>query len=203
MKPVQISFGREGSGLGVWLNGRSGSSRWRALAGMILLAAGPVAMCVIGWISWQTQQRIRAAEIALHTLRAEQGAATDLWVQREVRLLLGDEQRRYWNRVSRHLNTPWSAILDGLETSRPDGIALLSIEPDATQGSVRLQVEAKTLDTLLGYAAILGATEPFESVALVKHETSEQDPTRPFRLSLEANLRSQQISPAAAKEFER
>jgi Tfp pilus assembly protein PilN len=114
--------------------------------------------------------------------------------------VLSDDQRARWSRLARQLNTPWSALLDALESSLPDGVALVSIEPDAAQGSVRLQVEAKTLDALLAYAASLNAVHPFQSVALVKHETNEQDPTRPLRLSLEAKLNGQVASLAASKE---
>jgi hypothetical protein len=65
----------------------------------------------------------------------------------------------------------------------------VAIEPDPQHGSIRLQVEAKTLDTLLGYAQALKATAPFQEVVLLKHETNEQDATRPVRLSVDARLK--------------
>lgn len=189
MKPVRLSFTQEAGGLRIWLFGHIGWSRSRFTLGAALLAGGLVGLCAIGWASWETQQQIRFTQDATRALRTQQGNAARMAAHEGGRHVLSDEQRRTWNRVARQLNTPWSAILDALEISLPDGVALVSIEPDTSQGSVRLQVEAKTLDTLLAYAASLKTAEPFDKVSLIKHETNEQDPTRPLRLSLEAILK--------------
>jgi Tfp pilus assembly protein PilN len=200
MKAVQLSFAREGGGLGAWLYGHGPMFRWRLWAGAALLAMGIAALCVLGWAVWETQQEARSVSNAVHALRAQQGNAARAAAEESGKQVLSDDQRARWSRLARQLNTPWSALLDALESSLPDGVALVSIEPDAAQGSVRLQVEAKTLDALLAYAASLNATQPFQSVALVKHETNEQDPTRPLRLSLEAKLNGQVASLTASKE---
>jgi hypothetical protein len=92
-------------------------------------------------------------------------------------------------RIAAQLNTPWSELLDALEQATPDSVALVAIEPDAGQRSVRLQVEGKTLDALLAYANDLGTVPLFSSVALTKHETNEQDANRPVRLGIELRLR--------------
>ena len=105
--------------------------------------------------------------------------------------------------MARQLNTPWSALLDALEASLPDDVALVAIEPDAGQGSVRLQVEAKALDTLLAYARELRSIPLFADVNLVKHETNEQDGNRPMRLSLNIRLRASQGSPPKPQEATR
>ena len=111
--------------------------------------------------------------------------------------MLTVQQTRDWNQIARQLDTPWPAILDALESSTPETVALVAIEPDPLHGSVRLQVEAKTLDALLGYAQSLKTTAPFQEVVLLKHETNEQDATRPMRLSLDARLEPRNADPVA------
>lgn len=200
MKPVQLAFTREGGGLAAWLYGHTGSSRRRAPVASALLAAGAIALCVVGWASWEAQKRVRIAKQEIQTLHAQQGNTARRTEADAGKHSLSEQQRRDWNRVVRQLNTPWSAILDALETSLPDGVALVSIEPDTTHGRVRLQVEAKTLDALLGYATTLKAAERLEDVVLVKHETNEQDPTHPVRLSLDARLKPHQSAAETSKE---
>ena len=68
----------------------------------------------------------------------------------------------------------------------------MTIEPDGRNGSIRLQVEARTLDGLLAYAGTLKAIERFEQVTLLKHETNDQDATKPLRLSLDIRLKSRE-----------
>jgi Tfp pilus assembly protein PilN len=98
------------------------------------------------------------------------------------------EQRRQINSVIRQLNTPWDQLFDQLESSTPRDVSLISIEPDAKRGSVRLQAEARALDTLLTYAARLQNQGVLGSLTYSKHETNEQDPNKPIRLSVEYSL---------------
>lgn len=102
--------------------------------------------------------------------------------------------------MTRHLNTPWPAVLDALETTTPESVALVTIEPDPQHGVVRLQAEAKTLDSLLQYAQLLTAAEPFNEVTLLKHETNERDATRPVRLSMAARLQGRKRDERSARE---
>ena len=91
-------------------------------------------------------------------------------------------------RSTHHLNVPWAAILDELERHATKDVALLAIEPDAVQGRVRLEFEARRLQSLVDFAQRLGDAPGFERVALAKHEVVDRDPAKPVRMSLEVKL---------------
>jgi hypothetical protein len=178
----------------------NGRRRGTVLA-LALLVLGCAATAVLGWQSWLNQSQLAAARTALEAARVARG---------QVRLpvagakpLLTAQQRTAWNQIARQLNTPWSSLLDALETATPENIGLVSIEPDGAQGSVRVQVEAKTLDSLLAYAGALKSIELFENIVLIKHETNDQDSTRPLRLSLDIRLKAAAASHSATQEVAR
>ena len=91
-------------------------------------------------------------------------------------------------RSAHHLNVPWATILDELERHATKDVALLAIDPDAVQGRVRLEFEARRLQSLVDFAQRLGSSSGFERVALAKHEIVERDPAKPVRMSLEVKL---------------
>ena len=117
----------------------------------------------------------------------------------EGRILLTDIHsqvtRKALNGVIQQLNVPWHDIFEQLEASTSSEIALLSIEPDGQSGKIRLQAEAKSLDPLLRYASTLQQNGIFGRLSYSKHETNDQDPNRPVRLSFELEL-------SAPKRFE-
>jgi hypothetical protein len=92
------------------------------------------------------------------------------------------------NGVIQHLNVPWHDIFEQLEASIPPDVALLSIEPNGQRRQIRLQAEAKSLDSLLRYASTLQQNGIFGRLSYSKHETNDQDPNRPVRLSFELGL---------------
>lgn len=182
MKPVRLRFETAHSGLRASLLGRTGGAAGHAALGLLVLAsAGLVAT---GWQVAATRQELAVAQTELQALGRRQPARAV-----PTKPALPPEERRAWNQVVRQLNTPWASLLTALESVTPDDVALVSIEPDARQASVRLQAEAKSLDALLVYAQALQGAEPFADVAPVKHETNEQDPNRPVRLTLNIRLR--------------
>lgn len=102
---------------------------------------------------------------------------------------LDDDTRRHLNNVVRQLNTPWQDLFNQLERLTPPEVALLSIEPDTQRDTIKLQAEAKTLDALLVYAAGLEQQGLFGRLTYSKHETNDQDPNKPTRLSFELEVR--------------
>jgi len=184
MKPIELEFE---SGDSAWRRTASGRmSGAPVVAAWLLVACGVGASMFAAWRVWESTVELAATEDALRAALAGARAvpAADAAWQR-----LSPSQRNAWNQVARQLNTPWSALLDALERATPNEVAIVSIEPDGAQGSVRLQAEAKTLDELLAYVSALKNTQPFESAALVKHETNEQDANHPVRLSIDLRLK--------------
>jgi hypothetical protein len=102
---------------------------------------------------------------------------------------LDDDTRRHLNTVVRQLNTPWQDLFKQLERLTPPEVALLSIEPDTRRDTIKLQAEAKTLDALLVYAAGLEQQGLLGRLTYSKHETNDQDPNKPTRLSFELEVR--------------
>lgn len=154
---------------------------------VLLLACTGVAITALD--AWQSHLALRmaheqlaASQTQARNARRHEAAARP----KPVRPVL--EMQR-WRQLALQLNTPWAGLLDALEATTPDTVALVAIEPDAQQGNVRLTAEAKTLDTLLAYAAKLQTAQAFQDVTLIKHETNDQDASHPLRLSVSVRLR--------------
>lgn len=188
MKAVRLRFPTARSTVPHWLLGQSSTPACAVALltlGIALIFAG-----LAGWQSWEARIELVAARGELQAVqmaRAQRGKPAAV-----TKRLLSPLQNQAWNQVARQLNTPWTALLDTLEAATPEEIALVTIEPDGRNGSIRLQVEAKTLDGLLAYAGTLKAIERFEQVTLLKHETNDQDATKPLRLSLDIRLKSRE-----------
>jgi Tfp pilus assembly protein PilN len=88
--------------------------------------------------------------------------------------------------VAQKLVTPWSDLLDSLETPPRQGIALLSIEPSVGKHSVRLTAEARTLPDMLGYLAALQKDTRLSAVILVSHQMQPEVPGAPVRFQIQA-----------------
>lgn len=185
MKPVRLEFESPSRTLRQRLVGYV-PGRSAQIALFVLAAAIAWGTAVI-WQSWKIDDELAQARVSLATMHRQKAQRIDRRAD-SAKLQLTAQQRQAWNQVARQLNTPWTSLLDTLEAATPDDVALVSIEPDAGLGSLRLQVEAKTLDTALDYAKDLGALPLFGSVGLIKHETNEQDSNKPVRLSVELRL---------------
>lgn len=191
MKAVRLQFETRSPGLGERLVGVRGSvAGW---CGVAVFAAAIASIAATAWQLASTRQEAAAVQAELQALGRRQPVAVAV----PVKAVLGAEERRAWNQVVRQLNTPWTALLGTLEAATPENVALVSIEPDARQSSVRLQAEAKSLDVLLAYAQALKGSGPIGEVTPLKHETNEQDANRPVRLTLNLRLRDVRADAAA------
>lgn len=191
MQPVRLAFASRPSFAG-WLLGHAPVGR--LLAALFVLSS-VTALCAVAWTLWETRQQLRSAQNATLALSTQRDRAMRQGDLRADKPALTLQQSRDWNQIVRQLNTPWPAILDALEQRTPDTVALVAIEPDSRNASVRLQVEATALDTLLQYAGSLKGAGPFEEVVLHKHETNEQDANRPVRLGFDATLKAARAHP--------
>lgn len=191
LRPLSLRFSQE-SGVRGWLLGQAG--RGGPLARLGLLAAAMTIFAAAAWRAQQAQTLEHTATAARQAELARQGRQP---ADPAGAPALSPAQREAWSRIVAPLNTPWPDLMDALEAGTPDNVAVVAIEPDARQGRVRLQAEARDLDTLLAYAARLDAADAFAGVALVRHETNEQDPNRPVRLTLDARLRAPRLAARA------
>lgn len=157
----------------------------QARAGLAVLA---LTALLAAALTWQTQQAITDMQEQAQRLAALQArsagrrpatAAAPSPRSPDIAALVA---------ATRQLNTPWSALLDTLEQSLPPQVALVSIEPDARDGGVRLQAQARTLDSLLAYARVLADAPGVTQAVPLQHETLEQDPARAVRMTLQLRL---------------
>lgn len=93
------------------------------------------------------------------------------------------------NVVSAQLNLPWRDLLDAVERATPPNIALLSLEPDAVDHTLKASAEAKDLDSMIATVESLQKQNFFSDVALVRHETNEADAHKPIRFQFNARWR--------------
>lgn len=179
------------------------SRRWQSLLAFLLLA---LSLTYTGWLVLQFSQAAEATKALQEQGQALKAAlAATAPSKRKASLLpaenatglgaglvgnLTAEKRRMLNAVIQQLNIPWHDVFEQLEGSTPQDVALLSIEPDGQRGAIKLQAEAKSLDTLLLYAASLQQQGVFGRLSYRKHETNEQDSNKPDRLSFELELRT-------------
>jgi hypothetical protein len=181
MKPVHLVFETPGAVQASWFFGRRHSALARGAGVLLIATLIHLLALAVQWTA--TRQELAATNAELRAQRRTLPAVNDGLSS------LSAPQRRAWNEVTTQLNTPWGGLLDALERATPDDVALVSIEPDAARQTVRLQAEAKTLDTLLAYAQQLAGTPTFMEAVPLKHETHEQDPNRPIRLTMNLRLR--------------
>lgn len=171
----------------------------RVRATVLALALSGVALAALawgGWVAWQQRQEMEAVQAQVQALRVTPAkpvaARTSTAVRRDAGLVAGQalstDQRQGLLAVARQLNIPWQELFEQLERATPPQVALVSVEPDGQRGTVRLQAEAKSLDTLLQYAAALQGQGVLGRLNYNKHETNGQDANRPMRLTFELVL---------------
>lgn len=93
---------------------------------------------------------------------------------------------QFVRQTSRSLMAPWSDLLKALE-SAPSNVALLSMEPSATQRSIALTAEAANPADMLKYLQILQGDARLADVTLVSHQVQLQSPGNPIRFQLRAS----------------
>jgi hypothetical protein len=92
------------------------------------------------------------------------------------------------NEVVDRLNVPWAHLLNDLESLTPPTIAVLQMEPLVAANALRWQVEAKSHQQVFAYLEKLRDAKTLKQARLIKFETNTQDPNRPIRFVLEAEL---------------
>jgi len=136
---------------------------------------------------WQELAGLRAQADELRLMAKRSGGA--------LRARPGDSREieaevRRANAVLEQLNLPWLDLLDAIEATRGEKVALLSIQPDSRQRTVRIAAEAKTVADALEYVRRLGAHPRFGGVHLLNHEIVQQDAQKPVRVQLVAGWRN-------------
>lgn len=169
-----------------WSGARLATRGQRRLLGSALcLAAIACAVLMQRW--WILRAELDQSNAALQAISTRRMPA--LAAHEFTQPILSANELKAWTRLANALNTPWNTVFDTLEDTVPTQVALISIEPDAANASLRLEAEAGSLDALLGGVRALGEAKGIAQVILVKHETLEQTPGGPVRLVVNLQLK--------------
>jgi hypothetical protein len=148
------------------------------------LALGALALAASLWEAAMTEAASNQAEaqyrdaVSKAERRAREPAPTRAFS-------LPPAQIRAVNAAIDKLNLPWGQLFAVLEHTKPDHVALLSIEPDGKKRSLHISAESKTYAEMLDFVERFRQAAPFEDAFLTKHEIRDQDPNRPYRFSVE------------------
>ena len=151
----------------------------------LLLAFGCLGLVAVTQLSAYREQREQLD--ALHAaLAARSLAARPVPVSTQPKLALPEAQVQAVNNAVMQLNLPWRDLVDAVRAATPANVALLALEPDAKQRSLRITAETRNSDDMLAYVARMQEQAWFASVVLTRHEIAEEDPNRPLRFQVSA-----------------
>lgn len=85
------------------------------------------------------------------------------------------------------LSRNWEPLLQAVEAASKPNVALLTLEPDAGRGTVRLVLEAKDNDAMLAYVEGLASQPGMHGVDLLDQETQVEHPQQPVRFTVGAS----------------
>ena len=89
--------------------------------------------------------------------------------------------------VSASLHSPWADLLEAIEATPKDSVALLSIEPSAVKRTVRITAEAGTSQAMLAHLKTLQSDARLADVSLISHERRTQVPGAPWRYQIQGS----------------
>ncbi len=100
-----------------------------------------------------------------------------------------DEQVKAAEAIVRQLTLPWASLIETLESTSATDVAVLQIQPETQQGTVRISAEARNSDAMWQYLMSLSATSTLNNVHLLSHQVQLDDPTKPLQFSVQAAFR--------------
>ena len=154
--------------------------------GIPVLAAGLLASVFVIWNYHEGSKKIAQQETLIKSIRSEKTSRPDpVPVEvnsEEITLETGEAKS-----VILEINLPWKELFAAVESYQKGDVGVLSIEPDSQKGLVRINAEAKSMDSMLAYIAYLQKTPLFRGVELISHQIQEQDPQHPVRFMLQAS----------------
>ena len=149
--------------------------------GVALLVAGIAALTVAAAALGQIVARDRAAlqELERRQVRATPSPPKAVKDPRDAVRLKASLQ------LAKSLDSPWAELLSAIESTRPDRVALLSVEPSATKHTLLITAEARDSATMLEHLRALENESGLRTVTLLQHERALQVPGTPTRYRLQ------------------
>lgn len=167
------------------LSAQRGSKR----RGLLLLAAG-VLLCtaMLAWVQRDAWQLSQAQALVDQQLRQARRADRAPSAASAVGARPGadDKLARAAGLLAKELATPWGALMGALEKGQTADVALLLIEPSASDRSVKLSLEARNARAMLSYLEQLEADPRLGGVMLLSHQAGTEGARTAVRFQLRA-----------------
>jgi hypothetical protein len=106
--------------------------------------------------------------------------------------------------VISRLSVPWPALLQALEESTTDDVAILRIDPDPARGELKVTANAVDIHKAVKYASSLQSSAALSHVYIGSQRVAPGDPSHPIQLVFLANWNTtsrplvQLLTPTAA-----
>lgn len=171
--------------LGAGLFGRTSRPVARLL-GTLLLLGSLATLLTLGWRHHEWRQ--------LHEDRFLQLQQTEVRLAKQPRPVapapvpMSAAEVAAHNQAVHHLNIPWLLLLDTFERHSSAEVGLTLLEPEGRKALVRVQAEARSIDTLLAYGDVLMRDRTVAGLKFMQHETNEQDSNLPARLGFDVRF---------------
>jgi hypothetical protein len=153
------------------------------VAAWVLLAAGIALAATAAWRYLKTEQSLAGERAIAASLEAERPAKKPLRSAMLTQAAAGTADRA-------QLDLPWDTLFGRLEQSRPDGIALLSLEADGRKREASLTAEARRPGIMLDYVERLRSQPGLDAVVLSSHTVRVEDPQEPLRFVVRLRWRA-------------
>lgn len=139
-----------------------------------------VGLVLLGLAAWNYRHQAPALRDIEATLNARQLSQVKTAKQPE-------QDETAMASARRQLALNWEPLFTAVESAATPKVALLSLEPDASRGTVRLALEAKDNAAMLAYVEGLSRQPGMRSVTLASQETQLEHPQQPIRFTVEAS----------------
>ena len=151
---------------------RSARSRWapRVLLAVALGLAGEMAVSYV-----QLVRQVRANETIVARAKPHKPLAA-----------ASPEELAFARDTVERLGLPWAKLFAALESAGSGEVALLAIEPDTKNGTVKISGDSKDYLAALGYVLTLSQNDALSHVQLVRHEVKQNDAQHPVAFSISA-----------------
>jgi len=166
-------------------------SRKPSVLGLVMFALALLALLTIWQRHHNINQQLVMLDQSILQLKASKGlqpAEPQLQAKSSADILAKIEEAK---KLASFLMIPWGDVLNSLEASALDDLALLAIEPDAKKRQLKITAEAKNKDILFSYLEKLEASDELANVYLLKHEIVEDVDQHPIRFVAVATWKDQ------------
>lgn len=146
--------------------------------------------CVITYVLLQALQKLEVQKTNVDTELTRENRVVQLANSKFSNNLkvsqspISPKQIKDTQLVVNTLSMPWNELLNGVEKSSLDDVALLSLQPDGKKQQLVLTGEAKNLPAVLAYIDRLENQPMLEKAYLQKHGVSETDKEKPVQFTI-------------------